>query len=699
MKVYFERRGEVAVLQIDNPPVNGLNLAMRRGLAAGLQRARNDPKVKVVVITGTDKVFSGGADIREFNTPAAVTEPNLLQLIDAVETSNKPVIAAINGVCMGGGLELSLACHYRLATPNATVGLPEVKIGLLPGAGGTQRLPRAVGAELALQMIVSGDPIGAEEALKAGLIDRIVAADTFQGVLDFAQELIGRRTHPRLRAARALLPVGTDADSFFKAARARVAKQARGMISPLKCVDAVEAAVLRPFEEGIKTERAMFLELVASDQSKALRHAFFAERAAGKVVGLADDTPTRHVERAAVIGFGTMGGGIAMSLANGGIPVTVLEMSAEALDKGMAACRRIWEASAQKGRMTLQQVEARTALLAPTLRYEDLGSADIVIEAVFEDMAVKQKVFRELDRVAKPGAILATNTSTLDINEIAAVTKRPADVIGSHFFSPANVMRLLEVVRGEATAPEVLATVMKLARRLRKVAVVSGVCDGFIGNRMLEHYVRQSLFLVEEGASPQQVDRALTDFGMAMGIFAVGDLAGLDIGYAIRQRRYREKPDVLYPRIADRVVEMGRLGQKTGKGWYRYAPGERTPQVDPEIETLIEAYRKEQGITPREIGNDEIVQRCVFALVNEGARILAEGIAQRASDIDVVYLTGYGFPAWRGGPMYYAESIGLRNVAEAMQRFAALPNADAAFWQPSPLLAERAASGKRFDAR
>jgi 3-hydroxyacyl-CoA dehydrogenase len=349
--------------------------------------------------------------------------------------------------------------------------------------------------------------------------------------------------------------------------------------------------------------------------------------------------------------------------------------------------------------MTLQQVEARMALLAPTLRYEDLGSADIVIEAVFEDMAVKQKVFRELDRVAKPGAILATNTSTLDINEIAAVTKRPADVIGTHFFSPANVMRLLEVVRGEATAPEVLATVMKLARRLRKVAVVSGVCDGFIGNRMLEHYVRQSLFLVEEGASPQQVDRALTDFGMAMGIFAVGDLAGLDIGYAIRQRRYREKPDVLYPRIADRVVEMGRLGQKTGKGWYRYAPGERTPQVDPEIETLIEAYRKEQGITPREIGNDEIVQRCVFALVNEGARILAEGIAQRASDIDVVYLTGYGFPAWRGGPMYYAESIGLRNVAEAMQRFAALPNADAAFWQPSPLLAERAASGKRFDAR
>jgi len=699
MKVYFERRGEVAVLQIDNPPVNGLNLAMRRGIVAGLQRARNDPKVKVVVITGTDKVFSGGADIREFNTPAAVTEPHLLQVLDAVESSSKPVIAAINGVCMGGGLEMSLACHYRIATPNATMGLPEVKIGLLPGAGGTQRLPRAVGAELALQMIVSGDPIGAETALKAVLIDRIVPADTFQGVLDFAQELVGRRTHPRLRAARTLLPAGVDADSFFKAARARVARQARGMISPLKCIDAVEAAVLKPFEEGVQIERAMFLELVASEQSKALRHAFFAERAAAKIAGLPEDTPTRRIVRAAVIGFGTMGGGIAMSFANAGIPVTVLEMTQEALDKGLDLCRRNWEATAAKGRMTQQQVEERMALLQPTLRYAELGSADIIIEAVFEDLAVKQKVFRELDRVAKPGAILATNTSTLDIDQIATVTKRPADVLGTHFFSPANVMRLLEVVRGAATAPDALATVMKLARPLKKVAVVSGVCDGFIGNRMLEHYVRQSLFLLEEGASPQQVDKALTDFGMAMGIFAVGDLAGLDIGYAIRQRRYKERPDVRYPRIADRVVELGRLGQKTGKGWYRYEAGSRTPQVDPEVDALIDSYRKELGITPRAISDEEIVQRCAFALVNEGARILAEGIAQRASDIDVVYLTGYGYPAWRGGPMFFAESFGLPKVVEAMQRFATLPGADAVFWQPAPLLAQCAASGRRFDAR
>jgi 3-hydroxyacyl-CoA dehydrogenase len=700
MKVYFERRGEVAVLQVDNPPVNGLNLAMRRGIAAGLQRARNDPKVRVVVITGTDKVFSGGADIREFNTPAALAEPNLLQLIDAVEASQKPVIAAINGVCMGGGLELSLACHYRLATPGATMGLPEVKLGLLPGAGGTQRLPRAVGAELALQMIVSGDPIGAEAALKAGLIDRIVPADTFQGVLDFAQELIGRRTHPRLRGARALLPTGAEPDGFFAAARERVTKQARGMIAPGKCVEAVEAAVRLPFEEGIKVERAMFMELVASEQSKALRHAFFAERLAAKIVDLPEGTPTRPIQRAAVIGFGTMGGGIAMSFANAGIPIVVLETSQEALDKGMAACRRNWEASAAKGRMTQQQVEQRIALLQPTLRYADLAEADLVIEAVFEDLAVKQKVFRELDRVARPGAILATNTSTLDVNQIAAVTKRPADVLGTHFFSPANVMRLLEVVRGAATAPDVLATVMQLARRLKKVAVVSGVCDGFIGNRMLEQYVRQSLFLLEEGASVQQIDKALTDFGMAMGIFAVGDLAGLDIGHAIRQRRYKEKPDVRYPRIADRVVEKGRLGQKTGKGWYRYDAGSRTPQVDPEVDALVEAYRAELGITPRAIADEEIVQRCIFALVNEGARILHEGIAQRASDIDVVYLTGYGFPAWRGGPMYYADSsVGLRQVMEAMQRFARLPGGDAAFWQPAPLLAERAASGRRFDAR
>ena len=699
MKVYFERRAEVAVLQIDNPPVNGLGLAVRRGIVAGLQRARNDPKVKVIALTGTDRVFSGGADIREFGTPAAAAEPRLLQVIDAVEASGKPVIAAINGVCMGGGLELALACHYRLATPESKLGLPEVKLGLLPGAGGTQRLPRAIGAQPALDMIVSGEPIGAEAGLKLGLIDRIVPSDTFQGVLDFAQSLLGRRTHPRLRGARALLPAGVDPDAFFAAQRERIARQARGMIAPLKCIDAVEAAVRLPFEEAIKIERALFLELLDSAQSKALRHAFFAERAAGKIADLPADTPTRPVRQAAVVGFGTMGGGIAMSFANAGIPVTVLETSQEALDRGMATCRGHWEASAAKGRLTAAQVEQRLALIAPTLRRDDLAQADLIVEAVYEDLEVKRKVFAALDRVARPGAILATNTSTLDVDRIAAATRRPADVLGMHFFSPAHVMRLLEVVRAEATAPDVLATVMQLARRLRKVAVVARVCDGFIGNRMLEQYVRQSLFLLEEGASPQQIDRALTGFGMAMGVFAVSDLAGLDIGYAIRQRRYRERPEVRYPRIADRVVELGRHGQKTGRGWYRYEPGDRTPQVDPEIDALIDAYRRECGIVPRSIDDEEIVGRCVYALVNEGARLLGEGIAQRASDIDVVYLTGYGFPAWRGGPMYYAETVGLRRVVEAMRGFAALPGADAAFWEPAPLLAERAAAGKGFDAR
>ena len=444
MKVYFERRGEVAVLHVDNPPVNGLNLGMRRGIVGGLQRSRNDPKVKVIVITGTDRIYSGGADIREFNTPAQTAEPHLLQVIDAVEASSKPVIAAINGVCMGGGLELSLACHYRVATPNASMGLPEVKIGLLPGAGGTQRLPRAVGAELALQMIVSGEPIGAEAALKAGLIDRIVPGDSFQGVLDFAQELVGRRTHPRLRAARALLPRGADAETFFNAARARVARQARGQISPLKCVDAVEAAVRLPFEEGTRIERAMFLELVASDQSKALRHAFFAERAAARIAGLPEGTPTRRIERAAVVGFGTMGGGIAMSFANAGIPVTVYEKEQAALDRGLATCRRNWEATARKGRMSMEDVDRRVALLKPTLDFSALSDADIVIEAAYEDMIVKQDLFSRLDSTMKRGAILATNTSTLDVDQIAAATSRPQDVVGTHFLFGDGAVRFLD---------------------------------------------------------------------------------------------------------------------------------------------------------------------------------------------------------------------------------------------------------------
>jgi len=694
MTTRYERRGNVAVLQIDNPPVNGLGHVARRTLSDGLEQALDDSAVKVVVITGTDKVFSGGADIREFNTPAALAEPNLLQLIDQVERSPKPVIAAINGVCMGGGLELALGCNYRIATPDASLGLPEVKIGLLPGAGGTQRLPRAVGAEKGLRMITSGDPVKADDALASGLVERIVDRSSFDGVLAFAKEVAARAPHPKLRDRAVALPAGADAATMFASARAEVAKQARGLPAPLKCVDAVEAAATKPFDAGLGFERGLFIELVQSPESKALRHAFFAERAAAKIPDVPADTPTRPIRTAAIIGFGTMGGGIAMSFANAGIPVTVYEKEQAALDRGLATCRRNWEATAKKGRMSMEDVDRRVALLKPTLDFSALRGADIVVEAAYEDMIVKQDLFSRLDSTMKRGAILATNTSTLDVDQIAAATSRPQDVIGTHFFSPANVMRLLEVVRGAKTSTEVLATVMQLGKRLKKVAVVSGVCDGFIGNRMLEQYIRQSLFLVDEGASPQQVDAALYKFGMAMGPFTMYDMAGMDVGYAIRQRRYIEKPHIAYSRIADRVVELGRLGQKTGKGWYRYEPGSRTPIPDPEIEVLIASYRAEIEVAPRAIPDEEIVQRCVYALVNEGARILEEGIALRASDIDVVYLTGYGFPVAKGGPMFHAQQVGLDNVVATMKRFAGNPNADPAFWQPAPLLVEAAKSGR-----
>jgi len=694
MTTHYERRGNVAVLQIDNPPVNGLGHVTRKSLIDGLGRALRDDDIRSVVITGTAKVFSGGADIKEFNTPAALAQPSLLQVIDNVEASTKPVIAAVNGICMGGGLELALGCHYRIATQDALFALPEVKIGLLPGAGGTQRLPRAIGVEAALQMIVSGEPIDASAALKHGLISRIVANTSFDDVLAFANEVARKSKHPKLRDQPALLSAGQDSNAFFEAAREQVSKRARGLPAPMRCIEAVEAAVKLPFQQGLALERQLFVELIQSTESKALRHVFFAERTASKIPDVPEGTPTRAIGKAAVIGFGTMGGGIAMSFANAGIPVTAFEKDQAALDRGLAMCRRNWEATAKKGRLTMDEVERRMALLTPTLDFNALNTADIVVEAAYEDMAVKQDVFKRLDAVSKRGAILATNTSTLDVDQIAAATVRPQDVIGTHFFSPANVMRLLEIVRGKQTSKDVLATVMQLAKRLKKVGVVSGVCDGFIGNRMLEQYLRQSMFLVDEGASPQQVDAAMVRFGMAMGPFTVGDLAGLDIGYAIRQRRYVEKPHVTYSRVGDRVVELGRLGQKTAKGWYRYETGDRSPKPDPVIDELVTEYRNEIGMTPRTITDDEIVQRCVYALVNEGARILEEGIALRASDIDVVYLTGYGFPAAKGGPMFYAQTVGLKNVVESMRSFAQNDHADPKFWQPAKLLQDAAASGQ-----
>jgi len=690
----YELHEGVAVVALDNPPVNGLGLQLRTAIVAGLDAAQADEAVKAIVLIGAGSLFSGGADIREFNTPKATAEPTLHNVIRVVESSAKPVIAAIAGHCMGGGLELSLACHYRVALADAQLGLPEVKIGLVPGAGGTQRLPRAVGVETALNMIVSGNPVPAAQLADTALVDRIVEGPLLEGALRFAREVAGKRPLPKLRERAAVEP---DAEAFFAFARNAVASVAKNFPAPVRCVDAVAASVSKPFEEGLRYEREIFLQLVQSPESRALRHAFFGERAASKIPDVPADTPVRPVKSVAVIGAGTMGGGIAMSFLNAGIPVAILETKQEALDRGLATIRRNYESSVKRGKLTPEKLASRMALLAPTLSYDDVKNADLVIEAVFEEMGVKEAVFRKLDEVMKPGAILATNTSTLDVNRIAAATKRPQDVVGMHFFSPANVMKLLEVVRGEKTAKDVLATVMQVAKKIRKTAVVSGVCDGFIGNRMVEQYLRQALFLVEEGAAPQQVDGALEKFGFAMGPFRMSDLAGNDIGWAIRKRRYVERPRFVYSRIADRLCEQGRFGQKTGAGWYRYEPGRRDAIPDPKVDEMIAAYRGEKGIAPRRIEDAEIVERCVFALVNEGARILEEGIAARASDIDMVYLTGYGFPLFRGGPMLYADMVGPYNVVRSMRRFASSGSGDPSFWQPAPLLEKLANEGKTFN--
>ncbi|MBS1216382.1 MAG: 3-hydroxyacyl-CoA dehydrogenase [Proteobacteria bacterium] len=687
--------GDVAVITLDNPPVNGLGHALRAGIVAGLERAEADPAIKAIVITGAGKAFSGGADIREFNSPKALAEPNLHTVIRAVESSTKPVVAAIAGACMGGGLELALGCHFRVAQGDAQIALPEVKLGILPGAGGTQRLPRVVGVETALNMIVSGAIVPAAQLAKTALFDQVVEANVLDAGIAFARKAAADKLP--LKKVRDIKIDYPNAEAFFQFARNTVGAMAKNFPAPLKCIDAVAAAVSKPFEEGLAYERALFVELVQTPESKALRHAFFGERAASKIGDVPEDTPVRKIAKVAVIGAGTMGGGITMNFLNAGIPVTMLEMKQDALDRGVATIRKNYEGSLKKGKLTQDKLDARMALLKPTLSYDDLKDADLVIEAVFEEMGVKEQVFKKLDEVAKPGAILASNTSTLDVDKIAAFTKRPQDVVGMHFFSPANVMKLLEVVRGKHTAKDVLATVMQVAKKIKKTAVVSGVCDGFIGNRMIEHYGRMAGFLLEEGATPQQVDRALEKWGMAMGPFRMGDLAGNDIGWAIRKRRYVEKPDTKYSKTADKLCEMGRYGQKTGAGWYRYEPGKRDAIPDPVVEQMIADHRKALGITPRKISDEEIVERCIYALVNEGARILEEGIAQRASDIDMVYLTGYGFPLHRGGPMLYADSVGLYNVARAMKRFGAMPGGDAKFWEPAPLLAKLAAEGKTFN--
>jgi len=697
MSASYEVRGRVAVLTLDNPPVNGLGYDTRRDLAAGVERALGDAAIAAIVVTGAGKAFSGGADIKEFGSPKAIAEPNLLSLIRLLEDCPKPVVAAVHSVCMGGGLELALGAHYRVAAPGTNVALPEVKIGLIPGAGGTQRLPRVLGVETALNMIVSGEPVKSELLASLPgqkLFDQIADGDLLAAACSFAEQAAAKPgPYPRVRDLKV---THRDPDAYFGFARNMVKGMAGRFPAPLKCVDAVEASIKRKFDDAMAYERETFLALMLTPECKALRHAFFGERAASKIPDVPEDTPQRKIEKVAVIGAGTMGGGISMNFLNAGIPVTMLEMKQDALDRGVATIRKNYESQLKKGKLKQDKLDQRMALLTTTLNYADIAQADLVIEAVFEEMGVKEKVFKTLDEVMKPGAILASNTSTLDVNKIASFTKRPQDVVGMHFFSPANVMKLLEVVRGEKTAKDVLATVMSVARKIRKTAVVSGVCDGFIGNRMIEQYSRQAGFLLEEGCTPEQVDKAVEKWGMAMGPFRMGDLAGNDIGWAIRKRRYVEKPHMRYSKTADLLCEMGRYGQKTGAGWYDYVPGKRDAIPSTVVVEMIANYRKELGVTPRRISDEEIVHRLVYSLVNEAAKILEEGIASKASDIDMVYLTGYGFPLFRGGPMCYADQQGLFNVVQAMKKFAANPLDDATFWQPAPLLAKLAAEGKSF---
>ncbi|MEG0224090.1 MAG: 3-hydroxyacyl-CoA dehydrogenase NAD-binding domain-containing protein [Comamonas sp.] len=697
MSADYQKDGSIAVITLNNPPVNGLGLATRRAIVEGVNRANADASIEAIVITGAGKAFSGGADITEFGTERATQEPHLLSVIKVLEQSTKPVVAAIHSVCMGGGLELAMGCHYRVVAPKTSVALPEVKLGLLPGAGGTQRLPRLLGLETALNMIVSGEAVQSEvlAAIPGQKLFDLVAASADSLASEaraFAQHIAGQRPLPLVRNLPCKHP---QAEAYLQFARNMVKGMAKNFPAPGKCVDAVAAAVGK-FDAGMQTERELFTQLMFTPESRALRHLFLAERAASKIADVPSSTPQREIRTVGVIGAGTMGGGIAMNFLNAGIPVTILETKQEALDRGLGTIRKNYESQVKKGKLKPEKYEERMALLSTTLSYDDLKHADLIIEAVFEELGVKETVFKQLDAVAKPGAILASNTSTLDVDKIAAFTQRPQDVVGMHFFSPANVMKLLEVVRGKETAKDVLATVMQLAKKIKKTAVVSGVCDGFIGNRMIEQYSRQAGFLLDEGATPQQVDKAVEKFGFAMGPFRMGDLAGNDIGWAIRKRRAVERADMKYSATADKLCELGRYGQKTGAGWYDYEAGKRDAIPSEVVNQMIEQHRKDSGITPRKISDEEIVQRLVFSLVNEGAHILEDGIAGKSGDIDMVYLTGYGFPIHRGGPMHYAGEVGLINVVQAMNRFAQNPQDDAAFWQPAPLLARLAAEGKTF---
>jgi 3-hydroxyacyl-CoA dehydrogenase len=685
--VELSRDGDIGIVAIDSPPVNALSHAVRSGIQEAVTEAKDDQGIKAIVLACKGRTFVAGADITEFGKPPQ--PPSLRDNIELIENLQKPVVAAIHGTALGGGLELTLACHFRVAVPDARLGLPEVKLGILPGAGGTQRLPRAIGPEKALRMIVSGDPIPARQALADGLVDEVVEGDLVASAVAFARKAVAdKRPLRRLRDEDAKLAATRADRSKFEEAGGALTSRARGLRAPVACVEAVKAALDLPFDQGLKRERELFQELVTGDQSKAQRYIFFAEREAAKVPGVTAADKPRDVKRAAVIGAGTMGGGISMNFANAGIPVTVVETSQEGLDRGLKTVRKNYENTAARGGLKPEDVERRLGLFSGTTDFEKVADADIVIEAVFEEMPIKKEVFGKLDRITRPDAVLATNTSYLNVNEIAQTTKRPPSVLGMHFFSPANVMRLLEIVRGDQTAPDVLATAVAVGRKMGKVPVVVGVCHGFVGNRMLSARGIEAERMLLEGALPHEVDGALTHFGFPMGPFAMGDLAGLDVGWRIRKALGTKAE------IADAICEMGRYGQKTGRGYYIYQPGSRTPQPDPEVEALIVKASRDHGITRRPIDRQEILERLLYPMINEGARILEEGIASRPSDIDVIWVYGYGWPVYRGGPMYYADSVGLAKIRDRLSHYAAQSKDDRL--KPAPLLSRLAAEGKGF---
>ena len=686
-QVGLKKIGAIGVITVDYPPVNALGAAVRDGLMACLNEALADPEIKAMVLLGAARTFIAGADIREFGKPRTGTP--LPAINEAYEYAEKPIVAAIHGTALGGGLEVALCCHYRYAVPSAQVGLPEVKLGLLPGAGGTQRLPRLVGVETALDLIVNGRFVPAAKAKELGIIDEI-GDDLEAGAVAYAERLVAEGAP--LKRIRDL--DCSAAPEVFESFRKSIARAARGFKAPWICVDAVEAATNLTFDEGLEKERELFTELVASSESAAQRHVFFSEREVAKIPDVPRDTPVNKIAQGAVIGAGTMGGGIAMNFVNAGIPVTVLEMNQEALDKGLVTIARNYQNTVNRGRLSQDEMDDRMGLISTTTSYDDIADADLVIEAAFEEMEIKKQIFAKLDEVMKADAVLASNTSTLDIDQMADATDRPGQVIGMHFFSPANVMRLLEVVRGGASSPETIATAMQLGRTMGKTSVLVGNCHGFVGNRMLHGYTRQAAFLLEEGALPQQVDKVIYDFGLPMGPFTLGDMAGLDIGWRIRKAQAAERPsNRRYSPVADKICELGRFGQKTGAGYYRYEEGNRTPVPDPEIEQLIVATSAELGIERREISDDEILKRCMYQLINIGAQILDEGMALRASDIDIIYIYGYGFPAYRGGPMCWADEMGLDNVLAEIKAFHAEHGED---WAPAPLLERLVKEGKSF---